>query len=242
MRANSAAIQARIPAMPIAAHKRICALVCYGPSLHQTWMALPGLRKYKNATVVTVSGAHDFLLKRTDAPHIHVECDAREHKAKCTENPQKGIKYLAASCCHPKLIDQLKGYDLALWHMHNGDEDLKLIREIDPDQQLIIGGGSVGLRAIFLMFYLGYREFSIFGMDCSFAEGQTHAGSHPGKKHEIIDARCGDRWFKSSPIMTVYAKQFMELMHVIPDATFELYGDGLLQHMCKLAFKPKRAA
>jgi uncharacterized Rossmann fold enzyme len=50
-------------------------IVGYGPSLADTWKDISG-------PVVTVSGAHDYLVERGITPDWHVECDGRDHKTK----------------------------------------------------------------------------------------------------------------------------------------------------------------
>ena len=64
-------------------------LVCYGPSLEQTW------REIKHP-IMTVSGAHDFLLARGIVPDYHVECDPRPHKSDNISKPHPDVQYLIA--------------------------------------------------------------------------------------------------------------------------------------------------
>ena len=67
----------RIPDQPVEPHDRVALIACYGPSLRTTWPSLPQQRKKLNATLVSVSGAHDFLRKHRITPDMHVECDPR---------------------------------------------------------------------------------------------------------------------------------------------------------------------
>ena len=133
-------------------HDRKAVIACYGPSLMATWPEISGERIYMNADIFSVSGAHDFLVRRDIVPTFHVECDPRPHKAANLNMPHKDTKYLIASCCHPDLIGKLKDYDLSLWHLCNGQDSFRIVEEIESekDQVLITGGGSVGLRAIAL--------------------------------------------------------------------------------------------
>ena len=73
---------------------RWVSIVCYGPSLADTW-------KHIKRPIVTVSGAHDFLVSKGINTDWHVDCDPREHKARMLKKPQKATKYLLASVCHP---------------------------------------------------------------------------------------------------------------------------------------------
>lgn len=230
---------------------RIC-VVGYGPSLHQTWPYLKVERRAFNAKIVSVSGAHDFLLDKGIVPDYHCDVDPREHKAFFTKNPHPDITYWIASCCHPVLIDNLveKKCKLALWHLLNNDYDLKLGAPDGPDPGclLVAGGSGVGARTIQLFFTQGFRTYSIYGMDSSFGPGgEQHAGAHSGKIKPEWQVKCGERWFRSSSQMVFMARGMIAQLHrlnqvakemgepPLPDSTdyceFHFHGDGLLQQM-----------
>lgn len=225
-------IDKRIEIAP--AHDRRALLVCYGPSLATaieallTEMGAPGV----NADVVSVSGAHDFLRERGISPRYHVECDPRPHKADNIETWGPHTAYLLASCVSPVLFDKLAGADIRLWHNANGAHGARLVDEYGENPKHIIsGGGSVGLRSIPLLYAMGYRDFVIYGMDCSFSDdgAKQWAGKHAGKRQELIQVRCDERIFISSPVLVTYATDFWETIQKMPDANFRLHGDGLLQ-------------
>lgn len=230
---------------------RVC-IVCYGPSLHYTWHTIAHEQRL-GAKVVTVSGAHDFLLSRGIVPDAHVEVDPREHKCAFTANPDMRVTYQIASCCHPKLIDNLieHGSKLELWHLYNSDNDFKICTPEGPDPGsfLICGGSGVGARAAMLYLALGYRSFSIYGMDSSFGPaGEQHAGAHSGKVKPESHVRVGERWFRTAMQMVFMAKAMIEQCRIM-EATckqtwkepplegstdcceFFFHGDGLLQEM-----------
>jgi hypothetical protein len=85
-------------------HDGRVAIVAYGPSLKHTYQYLRTERKTFGTKIVSVSGAHDFLIERGIVPDYHIEVDPREHKAWFTRNPHPDVTYWPASCCHPKLI------------------------------------------------------------------------------------------------------------------------------------------
>lgn len=228
---NIAAVHARVrPKLP---HNRVAVLACYGPSLAETWANVQMERPA--GTLVTVSGAHDFLIRRGIVPDSHIECDPRPHKAAMV-TPSMRVKYLLASCCDAEWVAGLVGnnHNVVLWHMINGTPDWR-IDDIEPGSYYVSGGGSVGLRAVTLLYALGYRRFIIHGMDCSFINNEQHAAEHTGKKQKQIRVRCGERWFDTSPVLVSYARQFFETLKFLTDATFDLHGDGLLQAMCRAA-------
>lgn len=230
----------------IAPHGRPCVLVCYGPSLKKTWRVAVEQARLMGATIVTVSGAHDFLLDRGVKPGFHIEFDPREHKADIFAVPQKETIYLMASRCHPKLRKKLMGFNAAMWHAAQGKESEEILKIEKKDGILIPGGSCVGLRAITVMYTLGFRYFSIYGFDCSMDEQGEWAGKHSGQtKPDTVQVRCGERVFTTAPLYTIYARQFFDTVWRLPDAEFYLQGDGLLQEMAKqreiLANKEKAA-
>jgi hypothetical protein len=221
-------------------------------------------RRAFGAKIVSVSGAHDFLIERGIVPDYHCEVDPREHKCFFTRNPHSDVNYWIASCCHPKLIDNLVSNKsrLALWHLYNSDTDLKIIEKNGPDagSLLICGGSGVGARAVHLMFGLGYRSFSLYGMDSSFAQedGSQHAGEHSGKKKPEWAVSVGGRWFRSSAQMVYMARSIIDSFRMLQQIAidqdepclegrderveFFLHGDGLLQQMAMEVSKTKAKA
>ena len=199
-------------------------IVCYGPSLADTW-------KLIKRPIVTVSGAHDYLVKRGIVPDFHVDCDPREHKARMLQNPQDKTTYLMATVCHPKYWEVLKGRKVRLWHLINGDdlETVAWVMQNHPEgaNSMIGGGSSVGQRAMNVMAALGYRRFNIHGMDCSFTTDR-HAGAHLGKEQAKIMVKAGNRVFQTTRQMLQAAIE-MEQFITTQDAEIAFFGDGLMQ-------------
>lgn len=228
--ANRKKVSARL-SETIEPHGRKAVLVCYGPSLQQTWPAIYTAQQ-NGADIITVSGAHRFLIGINIIPTIHIDCDPRQRKAIQFGKPHQGVKYWMGSCVDPLYMEILEGHDVSLWHGHYGDATEKCVWGFEPDAALLVGGGSVGLRAISLLYSQGYRDFEIHGMDCSFqSEKETHAGVHLAPTPRVLTVICGDRSFLTSGSFISYAKQFNDDMRLWPNATFRLHGDGLLQHM-----------
>ncbi|HXF89591.1 MAG TPA: 6-hydroxymethylpterin diphosphokinase MptE-like protein [Xanthobacteraceae bacterium] len=233
--AAMARISKRIEPRP--AHDRRGIVACYGPSLRDTIASLKAELAEAEADVASVSGAHDFLLAHGVVPTYHVECDPRNHKADNIAAGHQAVKYLLASVVHPALLDKLQGCDIALWHVADSEHAPKLLMAGESGQHIITGGGSVGLRAIPLLYAMGYRDFSVYGMDCSFADDRAQwAGPHAGKPHDTIDFVMAGRRFLTSPVLITYATDFIAVMQKMPDAVFRLYGDGLLQSMCRIMY------
>ncbi len=231
---NSKRISARVQSVP--EHARRAILACYGPSLRDTVDALRQEAAETDCVIVSVSGAHDFLIANGITPTYHVECDPRPHKALNIDRPIDGVEYLIASAVHKDVLDKLHGADIRLWHVSTPEHASRIIDELgESSDTLISGGGSVGLRSIPLLYNMGYRDISIYGMDCSFSDdGKAQwAGKHAGKRQDLCEVKCGERLFCSSPVLLTYATGFFEALRHVTDITFRLHGDGLLQAMCR---------
>lgn len=219
---------------PYAAHNHTAIIACYGPSLQKTIEELKAEAQGGDKVVVSVSGAHDFLVENGITPDYHVECDPRAHKADNIDKAVAGCQYLIASVCHQAMFDKLAGGDIALWHVSTPEHALRLIDELGQHRDHVIGGGgSVGLRAIPLLYSMGFRKFSIYGMDCSFSDdGEMQwAGKHAGKRQDLCQVDVAGRIFTTSPILMTYATNFFETIQKVPDCHYRLVGNGLLQAM-----------
>lgn len=232
VRINSSRVRARLQDNQ-PAHGRRAILVCYGPSLLTT---LAAMQADENSDIICVGASHAMLLEHNIVPYACIDCDPRQRNVDQLGRPHPKVKYWLASCVDPSYTDRLFGYDVSLWHIHNGKASEDYVWSIEPDGWLLVGGGSVGLRAISLLYALGYRNFDVHGMDSSYSDDIEYAGTHLGPpKKNIIRVHVNGRKFTTNPSLTDYARQFLDDQRLWSGATFRMFGDGLLQEMCKVA-------
>lgn len=206
-------------------HERI-ALVCYGPSLNDTWHHL---KKFK--WIMTCSGSHKFLIERGIVPTWHAEVDPRPHKIQLLGAPHPDVEYLVASACCPDYFDHLQGFNVKLWHVFSNEEEA--FRLMPPNSWAITGGSSVGLRTMSLAWFLGFRNFHIFGMDGSSGESGLHGAKHPNQQKDLGEVEYNGRTFLTTAAFLLCAKQTFHELNQLKDVTAKFYGDGLVQHMAK---------
>jgi hypothetical protein len=237
VKANCARISKRVVlALP---HRRKAILACYGPSIRKTISLLKHQGVADDADIISVSGAHDFLLSHGMTPTYHIECDPRPHKADNIENAHPGVRYLLGSVVSPVLVEKLDGADVSLWHIADEDHIRGLLEELKESGKLVItGGGSVGLRGISLLYAMGYREFHIYGMDSSFEDdgNAQWAAKHAGKRQDVVRiATVAGETFNTSLVLVGYATEFIEMMQrMSAGVDLRLYGEGLLQSLVRL--------
>lgn len=223
---------------PRATHGGRIAIVCFGPSLKQTW---PQVLDFD--ALITVSGAHKFLLDQGITPEgrswWHVEVDPRDHKIQLLGPPQPGITYLPASCCSPAYFDHLlaHGADVKLWHVFDSNADAQ--RVLPRGEWAITGGCNVGLRAMTVARFFGYTQMHVFGMDaCEGDEvGKKHAAAHPlqdGTDHALVEYPDGSgRMWRTTASMLESARQTWHELDMMHDVTATFHGEGLVQEMSK---------
>ena len=221
-----------LPSLPIQLPLKITyepiAVACSGPTLKNTWEEL---RKFTK--IISCSGANDFLIERGIVPTYHMETDPRPHKSLFVAKPHPEVKYLIASCCHPKVFDSLEGAQVFIWHVLSTKDDSSLYREED---WILTGGSNVGLRAMVMARLLGHITVHVFGMDCSADAQAFHAIAHPNapkdKARRIV--KVGDRHFVTTEVYLEYARQFFWETLLLSDTHFTLHGDGLLQNLAAM--------
>ena len=236
VRVNTARVTGRIEPHP--RREEPVAVACFGPSLRDTWEAVRAF-----PFVISCSGSHKFLVERGIIPAWHVEVDPRAHKVGLIGEPQHGTQYLIASTCHPSVFDHLEGYDVRLWHVFDATEDGR--RLLPPGEWAITGGCDVGLRALTIAGFLGFRDVHVFGMDHSAGTDDValdlrHADSHPNggdpRKFAICEVE-GVR-YRTTPAMLAAAQSVAHELDMMPVVRCTFHGDGLCQALMR-AYVPK---
>lgn len=210
------------------------AIVCFGPSLKETWEELKNFRY-----IITCSGAHKFLIERGIIPTWHVELEPREHKIQMLGPPHKEVEYLVASTIHPRYIDALDGFKVKLWHIFAGEADGQ--RVLPRGECALTGGSSVGLRCMTIARFMGFLDLHIFGMDGNMRPGEGgHAALHPNAPPEKVDTVFDGKKYLTTPSMLFCAKETWKELNQLPRVTAKFYGEGLVQHMAR-HYIPKRS-
>lgn len=203
-----------------------CAIVGFGPSLKDTWGKI---KEFK--FVMTCSGSHKFLIERGIVPQWHVEVDPRAHKIELLGPPHKDVEYLVASTCHPKYFDHLEGFNVKLWHVFDATEDGR--RMLPHGDWAVTGGCDVGLRAITLASFLGFRDLHVFGIDGSAKGEDRHAALHPNSGKKFFEVEHLGIKYLTTPAMMEAAKQTVHELKQLPKVRATFYGDGLTQALVR---------
>jgi uncharacterized Rossmann fold enzyme/2-polyprenyl-3-methyl-5-hydroxy-6-metoxy-1,4-benzoquinol methylase len=234
---NTANVKGRI--QPRDRTEEPVAVVCFGPSLNQTWEEV---KNFKN--VISCSGSHKYLVEKGIIPNWHVEVDPRPHKIQLIGQPQKETEYLIASACHPDVFKHLQDYNVKLWHVFDPSEDGA--RLLPRGEWAITGGCDVGLRAMVIASFLGFRSIHVFGMDHSagtednpLTQHGRHAAEHPNGKHKLQVCEYEGVKYLTTPGMLEAARMVKHELEQMPIVDVTFHGEGLCQAMAKKYEKKK---
>ena len=94
--------------------------------------------------------------------------------------------------------------------------------------------------------FLGFIHIDVFGMDCSYPEGNIgeHADRHPNqcKEENKVSVEYQGIKYNTSIAMIEYARQFFNEITTMPDIKLSLHGVGFLQHLAYTGWKPNNVA
>ena len=218
----------------VSPHARRMVLCCYGPSLRHTWR----LAAAEHGDLWTVSGAHHFMLSKGVRPAFHTDVDPRDHKACFVEQPTcDTTHFYAPSRVSPLYLDHLLERNATLYHI-KCKQEADVVRACLPDAYLVPSAITAGLCAVQLGLVLGYREFSIYGMDGSASprDGEKYLGPHPNEKEPFNSlVEIEGRKFATNMLMLLALDDYFAIASDWPMGTFTFHGDGMMQWVEKVA-------
>lgn len=242
-------------------HSRKAVIVCGAPSMKDhiadiRWHARQG------AKIISVNNAWRFLVANGVTPEAHIMLDARPENAAFLKDAPRETTYFLASQCHPDVFDAVADYpNVVVWH--NGHAENETLREIldpwwgpGPDQKsciIVPGGGTVGLRAIWMCAFSGIRTIHIYGMDSSYAaSGEHHAYPQAlNDGEDVLSVTMGGKTYKCARWMCRQAEEFRETWfqmkgYVQPDGApapvkLFVHGQGLVPDMARALRAAERA-
>ena len=209
------------------AHDGHAVLVGGGPSLKNSlgeirWRAGLGQK------VFALNGAARYLHEQGIRVDCQVILDARPANAQfILDKP-----CFLASHCDPSVFDAA-GANATVYHVNTeGIVEAMNGRQAD----LISTGSTVGMIAMGIAYFLGYRNLHLFGYDSSYTD-EHHAYPQPLNDDDaVIEAEAGGRKFRCAPWMVLQAQQFQALVPQLTeqDCVITVAGDGLLPNIARL--------
>jgi uncharacterized Rossmann fold enzyme len=207
--------------------------------------------KRQGASIITVNNAWRVLVDHGIFPDNHIMLDARPENAAFLDGAPEGVRYLIASQCAPEVFDALAGREVVVWH--NGFGDNAVIREIlqpwwdeGPEQRpcvIVPGGGTVGLRALWLCALSGFRTLHLYGFDSSYDGDRHHAYAQPINDADrvmevaLLDPATGrEKRYAAARWMVRQAEEFRSHWQDLrrEGVTIHVHGQGLLPDIARM--------
>ena len=223
-----------------------------GPSLVDD---IPLIRRMKanGARVISVNRTHDKLIHKFGiTPFAHVMIDPQARVADYVESPRHDVHYLLAAGVHEKTWAKFKGYPHYLWIPYadfptGSEPQYAELKAMFParDPVILPGGTTVGLRSIWVAYYLGLIDQHWFGFDSSFhgdarnVSGKPQADGVKDVTAKLIDRNGATVEYATNDHMAKQQLDFEDLISKqIPDMLkagtlkpvprFTVHGRGLL--------------
>jgi hypothetical protein len=184
------------------------------------------------AKVMALNGAYKALIEAGYAPpDYYCQLDARGVNVNFLEflgDREVSTTFLLASQCSPEMFKLTSGRDVQVFHLNT-----PTTHKVFPDEKVYFGGGStVGLTAMGVAGFLGYRTLCLFGFDSSYARGKSHVVPQPqNEQQKTLDVWVHEREYLSTPTMAKQVEEFRPWLRalelVFPDIDVRLFGEGL---------------
>ena len=237
-----------LPVLAVASPNNMSlAIVGGGPSMRKFLPVIKRMSWDGRANIIGVNGAGQALSERNINVDGVVLADARPEMVAFVRIPLPAV-YFAASQCHPKVFNALRGSDQIMWHAGYDDDVHDAVRKhMKPSTPYTIvqGAGSGGAKAFAVGWCLGYRDIHMFGFDSCFVDDEHHAYEQPFDDedfHEVKVVEMQGRKWKTTPWMWEQAVNFCKYAWQFGDVKITFHGDGMLPHLWRTKMEEKEAA
>ena len=178
------------------------------------------------APTMALNGAMALFTAKGLAPTYWCALDPNEVVADFIVDPPKETIYLVSGNCHPTVFERLRDRNVMVWCAYNHNDP-----EAENDGRYrTFGGMSVTLASLSVARALGFRDLHVWGWDCCYVDGASHA-SGQGHKEEHRPLTIGDRTFDTT---TVWAKEMLEAQELLGspwcDWSTNIFGNGMVAH------------
>lgn len=219
---------------PYPEHDRHAVIVGGGPSINQFVREIAS----QQGDIFALNNSWKWLEKRNIKIDYQIMLDARPENAEFVPSGSKLTRLYATQCDH-RVINLSKGENTLLWNSY-----IPYVADqfTDRDMHWYGSGSSVGIRALFLLYSLGYRNFHLYGYDSSYQSSEGHAYeqklNHGEKTLEVV---IHDRKFTAAPWMISQSQDFLEAMEYLTGkgCIVSIHGDGLLPYMARTCLVEK---
>jgi Protein of unknown function DUF115 len=224
-------------------HDGKCAIVGASPSVKDHLDEIKTFQE--NEMIISLNGAHNWLVKNGVPPRIHVffEVDVEDVEVSTGGPPHKDTYYYVCSHCPDSIFNQLEGHRRVLWHCFDEPPEYQaMISKLFPGEFMVGGGFVTFFRAVNLAAILGYREFHLYGCDCSFEGDNSHYDGYRTQNVEtklVVAAGTKENYriFTTNPSLSFLASEVIRFCDTNQRGIkIKVHGDGLLRHLHQMEY------
>lgn len=242
-RLEYAAKQEIIHLTELVPHNGKCAIVGAAPSVRDY---IDDIKKFTGEDmIISLNGAHNFLVESGIPPRIHIlfEIDLERVEDSTGGPPHKDVYYYICSHCNQSIFKQLRSHHKVLWHCFDEPPEYQaFVLKLFPKEFMLGGGFVTFFRAVNIGWILGFRQFELFGCDCSFEGEISHYEGYHTKSTEqkmVVAAGAKDNYrvFNTTPTLSFLANEIIRFCDTNQRGiTLKVNGDGLLRHMHQMEY------
>lgn len=220
-------------------HNKKCVIVAAGPSYLENIDEIRDLSNNPDYAVFCVKSNYKSMLAHNINIHGVVLLDPRNHVQHFLEPIRDDIYYYIATMCHPstsELFNEAK--NAYFWHALVGAGEQEYIGKLITEEKrnvatnLIVGGSTATMRAIFVAYMLGFRSFIMYGVDSCFWEPQNMAHVDNMGQPYFWNVSVGGNRYLTSLQLYSQAQEFGKLLEGLATTnTFdiEVRGRGIIK-------------
>jgi hypothetical protein len=218
-------------------HDGTALIVAGGPSLATELEYIRHCQDH-GEIIFAVNNVPAFLERNGITPDCHILLDSLPWVADFVHPHIPMVRYYSSQC-DPAVHDLAPNCILWTPHMIGLEQAFPNLRP-----PFVIGGTTVGTRALGLAYILGYRKFRLFGLDSSNDGDRHHAYEQIAYENEALDVKCGGKSFKAPLQLIAQAEEFQNIINLFMAEGCEIsvYGNGLLRALADEMQKQSLAA
>ena len=222
-------------------HNKNALIVSAGPSYRDDLEEIKSLSHTDDHYVFCVKSNYKALLEAGVKLHACVLLDPRDHVKNFLDPILDDVFYYIATMCHPTTVDLFsKAKNVFLWHALVGAGEDKLIKELievekrNISNEMIRGGSTAAMRAMFIAHVLGFRSMTLYGFDSCFWEPQNMAHKDSLGQPYFWNVTVNGKPFLTSLQMYSQAQEFgklLEGLNQVRSFDIDVKGRGIVKHI-----------
>jgi len=210
------------------------AIVGGGPSLKWKWKEIRSLQS-KGVYILALNGAYKFLLSKGVVADGMAMLDARKDiNLDFVSKARIATTFFLSSQVDPAVFDRLvEKYSVVVWHNEVGNNVYEVVKGFGRETLIVPPlGTTIGIRALWLAYALGFRKIHVFGLDSMVRDGAHHA--YEQKQNDgfpVQTMNVGGQQFPAEIWMVAQVQDFQMWANQFRDVAWQIHDCPPLEAM-----------